>query len=173
MLPWTPRLVLCLLLGTPAAQAQAPEPPVPTAVVPGLIQGASLERYQLDESVVFSYRASQFRPRSPGVDLGIGVFPRYLASGLVAVTLDLGLAQGTRLGRSVLFIRGGGGALLLAGQGYGGVAPALQAGLALVLPLDRTTALRLDLGQHWYLIDREAERRWSVGIGFAVLPKRR
>jgi hypothetical protein len=166
-------VVLCLAVGPPAARAQAPEPSRPMAVATGLIHGASLERYQLDESVVFSYRASQYRARGPGIDLGVGVFPRYLASRLLALTLDAGLAQGTRLGTSLLFLRGGGGALVLAGQEYGGIAPALQAGVALVVPLDRRTALRLDLGQHWYFIDSEAERGWSVGIGFAVLPKRR
>jgi hypothetical protein len=140
---------------------------------PGLIQGFSLERYQLDQSLVFSYRATQYRSRGPGFDLGVGILPRWLASGVIAGTVDIGAAQATTTGSSLLFLRGGAGALVLAGQGYGGLLPALQAGLALVTPLDPRTALRLDVGEHMYLIDREIEPRWSVGIGFAVLPEGR
>jgi hypothetical protein len=171
-----PLVVFCSVVQGPVGpvlSAQTPDSLPPGSIAPGVIQSGSMERYQLDESVVFSYRASQYRPRRPGIDLGVGVFPRYLASGLVAVTLDAGLAQAVPVGSALLFLRGGGGALLLAGNGYGGLAPALQAGLALVVPLDRRTGVRLDLGEHWYFFDHEAERRWSIGIGFAVLPRSR
>jgi hypothetical protein len=137
------------------------------------IHGVSIERHQLERSPAIAYRLTRFRPHAPDLDLGVGIFPRYLAHRLLAATLDLGLAQGTPVGSSLLFLRGGGGALLLAGEGYGGLLPGLQAGVALVVPLDPRTALRLDLGEHWYLIDREFEPRWSVGVGFAVLPERR
>jgi hypothetical protein len=144
-----------------------------TEVAPGLIHGFSIERYQIEQSLVFSYRATRYRPGRPGFDLGVGILPRWLASGVLAGTLDVGVGRANAVGTSLLFLRGGGGALVVTGRDLGGILPALQAGLALVVPLDPRTALRLDLGQHWYWVDRQFERRWSAGIGFAVLPERR
>jgi hypothetical protein len=171
------RILLAIALGAAAGEVHAQTDGAPTAdspaPAPGLIHGFSIERYQLDQSLVFSYRATQYRPRGPGLDLGVGIMTRWLASGVLAGMLDIGAAQATTMGSSLLFLRGGAGALVLAGEGYGGLLPALQAGLALVIPLDSRAALRLDLGEHFYLIDRELEPRWSAGIGFAVLPEGR
>jgi hypothetical protein len=129
-------IVLCVLVGEVKAQCH-PErsegPALPSseagrtrslaalgmtakgAIARGLIQGASIERHQVEGSLAFAYRMTEFRPRAPGLDLGIAIWPRYLGDRVLASTLDLGLAQSTPVGGSLLFLRGGGGALVLVG----------------------------------------------------------
>ena len=161
-------IAITLCIGAGEVQAQWDSGP---PVSPGLIHGFSVERYQFDQSLTFSYRATRYHPGKPGFDLGVGILPHWLANGVLAGTVELGAAQASTMGSSLLFLRVGTGAFVVAGQNLGGFAPALHGGLALVVPLDPRTALRFDVGEHMYLIDHEFEPRWSLGVGFAVLPE--
>jgi hypothetical protein len=140
----------------------------------GLLQGGSLEMFQGLRSPIFTYRATDYRGGTPGIDLGVGMVPATLASGVVVLTPEAGLAAGVEGRPVVLLFRAGASGYLWAGREEARIVPGIQAGAALVVPLDRRSALRFDLSRRHYF-DRNGRTRsfWSMGVGFAVLPRDR
>ena len=105
-------------------------------------------------------------------DLGVGTLPATLPGGVVLLTPEAGLALGVPAGPLLLLLRGGASGYLRAGRQDSRIVPGIQAGAALLVALDRRSALRFDLSRRLYF-DR-SERTgafWSVGAGFAILPR--
>jgi hypothetical protein len=44
----------------------------------------------------------------------------------------------------------------------------MQAGLGLLIPVDRKSALRLDVTRHRYRTSSFGQSVWSLGVGFAA-----
>jgi hypothetical protein len=147
------------------------------APTPGLgqswtrISGASVERYSEGDHrfIALSYRRSELGRGGVGLDFGLGLVPQELRSNVVLMGLDVGLAGARRVGSATVLLKGGVSSFisfLAENELY----PGLQAGIALLVPLERRCALRLDLARHVYFPQGGTFQLWSLGIGLAVLP---
>jgi hypothetical protein len=138
------------------------------------ISGASVERYFEGEYrfTAVTYRRSELGRGGVGLDFGLGLVPQALRSNVVLMGLDAGFAGARRFGPATVMLKGGVSsfmALLAENELF----PGLQAGIAFVVPLDRRSGLRLDLGRHVYFPQGETFQLWSLGIGFAMFPAAR
>lgn len=138
----------------------------------GPIAGASFDRVDdgAGSDIAFSYRRSRLTGRGPAEDIAVRLFPRALAVGVVVVGADVGVMQAIALGPVALLLRGGASSIIGLSMHGSVFAPGMQAGLGLLLRLDRRTAVRLDVSRHRFYSDEIITRAWSIGIGFAALP---
>ncbi len=49
--------------------------------------------------------------------------------------------------------------------------PGLHFGLGAIVPIDAHGGIRLDLIRHYYASDGGPTGLWSLGVGFALLPR--
>lgn len=164
-------MLLALLIVSPAHPQEA----APAARFPaGLLQGGSLEVFQGLTSLIFTYRATDCRGGAPGIDLGVGTLPATLRNGALLLTPEAGLAIGVPAGPLLLLLRAGASGYAWVGREGNGLVPGVQAGTALLVRLDRRSALRFDLSRRRYFDGNDGTGSlWTVGVGFAVLPRTR
>ena len=166
-------VLLLVALALPAvswpAQAQV-GPYLPNGKALGVSATRYTQTLSLDESVTaLTFRRSDLRQYAVGLNLDAGIFPQALPSALVA-TLDVGPGYNLSLPGATVVLRGGvsgifgigGGALLI---------PGAHLGASALVRVDSRAAVRLDLLRHLYLSDGEVYPLWSLGFGFAVLPR--
>jgi hypothetical protein len=125
-------------------------------------------------------RLTTYRGRGPGADLALVVFPDGISIKPPAVTLGLqaGLALPIAAGPALLLVKAGGAGLVSVGllpeERLFHLVPGVQAGLGLLVPVDRKSALRFDVTRHAYRTSFYQNRVWSFGVGFAGgLPRKR
>jgi hypothetical protein len=152
------------------AHAQAGIPSLPDGTAVGVSATKFAETLRLDESATaLTFRRSALRRNNIGLELDVGVFPQALPSALIA-TFDVGPGYNLSLPGTTLVLRGGAGAII----GLGGGAlmiPGAHLGASALIRLESRAALRLDLLRHFYLNEGELYPFWSLGLGFAVLPR--
>jgi hypothetical protein len=135
--------------------------------------GGSVDRfiYEGDGITAVSFRFSGLRAGKVGSEIAVSLFPDALSAGALYLAPDLGPAFNVSgPGFSVLFK---GGISSLAGLG-GGVSftPGYHLGGGLIVQAGNRLGIRVDVIRHFYLIDNETERLWSVGLGFTSLGRR-
>ena len=135
------------------------------------ISGVSIERFSEDEYhfTALAYRRTDLTPGWAGLDFGLGLVPNQLRARVALVEIDAGLARAQTVGPVTLMLKGGVGsfiAMFAENEFY----PDLQVGLGAVVPLERRSALRLDLNRHFYFPGDGPFQLWSIGLGLVVLP---
>ena len=161
---------LALATVSRTANAQSATSYLPNGRALGLSVTKFTETLSLDESVTeLTFRLSALRRNAIGLELDAGIFPQALPTALV-VTLDGGPGYNLSLPGATLVLRGGASGIL----GIGGGAlliPGAHVGASVIVRMQSRAALRLDLLRHFYLNEGELYPLWSLGVGFAVLPR--
>ena len=123
--------------------------------------------------MAMSYRFSQLQPGRVGFELGVALFPQGLPVGVLALAPDLGAAYNISIPGGSVLLKAGGSAAMLMGLPGLAVLPGFHAGGTLLLKVNGRSAVRVDVVRHYYRADEgELEPLWSVGLGFAILPRR-
>lgn len=140
----------------------------------GRISGASVERYSGDDDrfIVVSYHRTELGRNGIGLDFGLGLVPVALRYNTALIDVDAGLAVARRVGPATVLLKGGPSSfvsLFAENEFY----PGVQAGVTLVVPLERRCGLRLDLARHFYFPGDRNFQLWSLGVGLALLPATR
>lgn len=156
-----------LPVGTLAAQQ-------PDTGLAGNAMGVSMDRFMYEGTGVMaiSYRFSTLRPGGIGAELGVSLFPQTLPAGVLALAPDLGASYNLPFPGGALLIKAGGSAIGAIGTAGVLVVPGFHAGGTVVVQAGDRSGLRIDVIRHYYLPGGgEIEPIWSVGLGFAVLPR--
>ncbi len=137
-------------------------------------QGGSMDRILglPGHAVAFTYRRTEASRHGLGIDLGIGIFPAALAGRVLRLQVDAGIAHTQMAGPAALVLKAGVGSRLdvIAAAEF---LPGLQAGIAVILPLERRCGLRVDLTRRLLFPDGGVVSQWSLGVGLTILPSRR
>jgi hypothetical protein len=87
---------------------------------------------------------------------------------------DLGASYNLPVPAGSLLIKAGGSALAVFSLHEARVVPGAHLGGTLLLDTGQRSGVRLDLIHHYYRADvGEIEPMWSIGLGFAILSRRR
>ena len=162
-------LWLVLLCGEIHAQSEA-------GPLRGPAMGVSMDRFMSGGSalVAMSYRYSWLNPGGIGAELGVSVFPQALPAGALATAPDLGASYNLPVPGGSLLIKAGGSALAVLSLHEARLVPGAHLGGTLLLDTGQRSAVRLDLIHHYYRVDGgEITPVWSIGLGFAILSRRR
>jgi uncharacterized membrane protein YdjX (TVP38/TMEM64 family) len=139
----------------------------------GISRGVSMDRfiYEGTGETAFSFRLSHLRPGRLGNELSVSVFPRLLAAQALIFAPDFGAAYNVSIPHATLLLKAGGSALtgLAADVVF---VPGAHVGAGLVVRIDDRTGIRIDATRHFYRNTGETEAIWSIGVGFAALPRR-
>jgi membrane protein YqaA with SNARE-associated domain len=165
-----------LLLGVmsaplPLGRLEGQDPPPRVA---DQAMGLSMDRFMYEGSgvVAVSYRSSRLRPGSIGPELGVSLFPQTLSLGVLALAPDLGAAYNFPVPGGSLLIKGGGSAITALGTAGILFVPGFHVGGTIIVQTGRRSGLRIDVIRHYYLPGgEELWPIWSVGLGFAILPR--
>lgn len=150
-----------------------------TAAIDGAAQatrvnGLSMERFYHEGGgylVAFNYRRTSLGRSGSGLDLGVGLVPAALPGRVVLVPLDVGLARSLPIGPVSVLLKGGAGNLVMFGA-RNAVYPGGQAGLALLIPFQRRSHLRVDISRRIYISSEGGTvRMWSAGLGISAPEK--
>ena len=162
-------LAVSPLVGGLAAQSDA-------GPLRGQAMGMSMDRFMYEGIgvVAMTYRYSSLHPGGVAPELGISLFPQSLPAGVLAIAPDLGASYNVTIpGGSVLF-KTGGSALAAMGTGGAVFVPGIHVGGTALFKMGHTSGMRIDIIRHYYWISEgEIEPIWSIGLGFAILPRRR
>ena len=116
-------------------------------------------------------RLTMYSPRGLGAEFAAVVFPDGISFQPPGVLLGLqgGVVQPISVGPVTLLPRAGGAALtalgVLADSKLIHIVPGVQAGLGVLLPVDRKSMLRLDVTRHVYHSSYDDFGVWSFGFG--------
>jgi hypothetical protein len=142
----------------------------------GNAMGVSMDRFMYEGSstMAMSYRFSTLHPRQLGAEIGVSLFPQTLPAGVLALAPDLGAAYNLPVPGGSLLIKAGGSAITAMGAAGVLFVPGFHLGGTIVVQTGDDSGLRIDVIRHYYLPGGEdIEPIWSVGLGFAVLPRAR
>jgi hypothetical protein len=112
-------------------------------------------------------------PRGTGWEVALTIFPDgiWIVPPFLVVGVQAGLAQRIPIGPVDLIAKAGGAAILQGGMPEEGkvlrAVPGVQAGLGLLVPVDRRSTLRLDVTRHVYSAMGYETGVWSFGVGVA------
>ena len=165
-------LALLLLCATPMvtpARAQTPEPRI-------RIIGLTFDHWAGDFGAAVlrpTFRLTTYTRKGPGVEFAAVMFPDGISlqpPGL-AFGVQAGLAQPVTAGPATFLLKAGGAGIAVAGILADGklfqLVPGVQAGLGILLPVDRKSTLRLDVTRHVYQPFGARSGVWSFGVGVA------
>jgi hypothetical protein len=164
-----PALRLLTLLSIVAAPAAAQDQPRPAGTA-----GMTLDHWEgAGGPARFrpTLRATKLPRGRPGLDLALTIFPDGISifPPILIVGLQGGLAQRVPLGKMSLLVKGGMAAIVAGGLAmqdpFVYVVPGVQAGLGLLVPMDRRSSIRLDLTRHIYHSRYDNTQVWSFGFG--------
>lgn len=119
-------------------------------------------------------RFTTYSPRSPGAEFAAVIFPDGISIQPPGVLLGLqgGLTQPIAAGPVTFLPRAGAAAItalgLLADGDLIRVVPGVQAGLGILVPVDRKSTVRLDVTRHAYKSSYGSVGVWSFGFGFSA-----
>ena len=145
----------------------------------GPAMGMSMDRFSTGVGrdhpglMAMSYRFSQLQPWRVGFELGAALFPQALPAGILALAPDLGVAYNVPIPGGSVLLKAGGSAVMAMGPPGVAILPGFHAGGTLLLKVNGRSAVRVDVVRHYYRADEgELEPLWSIGLGFAILPRR-
>jgi hypothetical protein len=104
-------------------------------------------------------------------DLGLGLLPSVSEDGGAAMTMDLGVAYGLRVPRSMLLLKAGTTGIVELSQS--GAVVGAYAGAGLIAPLTGGVGLRLEATRRWFLPVEGQEPVWLISLGLTSIPFRR
>jgi hypothetical protein len=142
----------------------------------GRAMGISMDRFRSGESalVAMTYRYSSLHPGGIGGELGVSVFPQALPAGILATAPDLGASYNMTVPGGSVLVKAGGSALAALGVQGALFVPGVHLGGTLLLKTANLSGVRLDVIHHRYWAgEGEIDSVWSIGRGFAILPRRR
>ena len=169
--------ILILTLGvTPpwvaALNAQGPEGPLA-----GPAMGLSMDRFTDGGStglVAMTYRFSTLRPGSLGAEIGVSLFPQALPAAVLALAPDLGAAYNITVPGGSVLLKAGGSAVMALSPAGAYLVPGFHVGGALLIKAAHRSGIRIDVVKHYYRTSGgEVQPVWSLGLGFAILPRNR
>jgi hypothetical protein len=140
----------------------------------GNAMGVSMDRFMYDGSslVAMSYRFSTLRPRQVGAEIGVSLFPQYLAGGILALAPDFGAAYNFPVPGGSFLLKAGGSALAALSTSGTRFVPGFHLGGTVVVQTGARSGLRIDLIRHYYLPGEGGiQPIWSAGLGFAIIPR--
>jgi hypothetical protein len=166
-----PLAVLPFLLALASVPAQAQSPPQQRVKLVGFTldhwrgaSGPALLRPTL--------RFTMCPPSKPGVEFAVVAFPDGISIRPPAVLFGLqgGLTQPVAVGPVTILPRVGAAAItalgLLPDNDFIRIAPGVQAGLGVLVPVDRKSTIRLDVTRHVYRSSAYGGFHvWSFGLG--------
>ena len=157
-----------LLLALVAAPGLAQEPRGSMSLA-----GPAVQRFVNQDSrvSVLGYRRTDLRASGLGVDAAVGVVPAALRALTLALHGDIGIARAVRASRVTLLLQGGISNFIVLGHSLE-FYPGLQAGTALMVPLEARLVLRLDLARRVYLASDEPYHYWSMGLSLPIMTVR-
>ena len=126
----------------------------------------------ISEVPAVALHVTAIRRSGLGVDFTVATLPTALASGLVLIAPDLGLARVLPIGGGGLMIKGGPSAVIIGGP-YGGVVWGFHVGAAAFVRLSNGFGIRAEIVPHVYSHDEGSTSLTTFGIGFTSLPARR
>lgn len=168
--------LLPLLLALTSATAPAQAPPQRAKLV-----GFTLDHWRGAEGPALlrpTVRFTTYPRRGPGAEFAAVVFPDGISVHPPAVLFGLqaGLTQPLAAGPVTLLPRAGAAAItalgLLSDSDLIRIVPGVQAGLGILVPVDRRSSIRLDLTRHAYRSSYGNFRVWSFGVGVSARPPR-
>lgn len=172
------RAVLLFLLCVSQTATTLPVGPLaaqqPATGLAGNAMGVSMDRFMYEGSstMAMSYRFSTLHPRQLGAEIGVSLFPQTLPAGVLALAPDIGAAYNLPVPGGNLLIKAGGSAITAMGTAGVLFVPGFHLGGTVVVQTGDNSGLRIDVIRHYYLPGgEEIEPIWSVGLGFAVLPR--
>jgi hypothetical protein len=139
------------------------------------IFGPSVERFSDRDGgrfVTIGLRRTDLARSGSGLDVAVGLVPVALAERTLLLQVDAGFAQALPVGPATVLLKGGIGNFVALGAETE-LYPGVQAGVAVVIPVDRRGGLRLDLARHLYFPQGGHIALWSLGFSLAVLPPSR
>lgn len=139
----------------------------------GISRGVGMDRFIYEGTGVtaFSYRFSDLRPGRLGSELSVSVFPELLAAQALVFAPSFGAAYNISIPHATLLIKAGGSAITGLATDVVFV-PGAHLGAGIVVRIDDRTGIRIDAARHFYMSTGETEAVWSIGVGFAALPRR-
>jgi membrane protein YqaA with SNARE-associated domain len=134
--------------------------------------GVSVDRFVSEGGgpTAVTFRLSALRPSAVGTEVGISLFPNALAGGALIIAPDLGAAYHLKIASATLLLKAGGSAITGLAGGFG-FYPGVHVGAGLILPVENRAAFRIDVIQHFYQVEQETVRIWSIGVGMTALPR--
>jgi uncharacterized membrane protein YdjX (TVP38/TMEM64 family) len=167
-------LLACLGFSLAGASPEPLAAQVPASSrLEGISRGLSVDRfiYEGIGETALTYRLSNLRPGRLGPELSVSVFPILLVAQALVFAPNFGAAYNVSIPHASLLIKAGGSAI--AGLANDVVfVPGVHLGAGLVVRIDDRTGVRLDAARHYYTATGAPEAIWSIGVGFAGLPRR-
>jgi hypothetical protein len=138
------------------------------------IVGPSVERFSEGDGnfVTLGLRRTDLARSGNGVDVAVGLVPEALGARVLLLQVDAGFARALPIGPATVLLKSGMGNFLALGA-QTELYPGVQAGIGLVLPLQRRLRLRVDLTRRLYFPQDGRLGLWSVSVGLDELPARR
>jgi hypothetical protein len=135
--------------------------------------GVSVDRFLYEDEGVtaLSFRYSELR-RRVGSEAGVSFFPDAIRAGTLLLALDMGPAYNTPGPDLKLLVKAGFSGLAAMGS-QAEVNPGLHAGGGLLFRIGAVSALRVDVTRHVYLVNRQTQGIWSIGLGLNAMPRRK
>jgi hypothetical protein len=118
-------------------------------------------------------RLTTYAGGGPGADFALVFFPDGISimPPILRLGFQAGLVQPVSAGPATLLLKAGGAGIATAGilsdLRFLHLIPGVQAGVGLLIPVDRKSTLRLDITRHWYRTGSYGVSVWSFGFGFA------
>jgi hypothetical protein len=169
------RILLLALAATQPGVTELPAQGQPGPLA-GPAMGVSMDRFMAGDAslIAMSYRFSALRPGGFAPELGVALFPQALPAGILALAPDLGASYNITIPGGTLLLKAGGSAAVVLGVAGAYFLPGLHMGGTLLIKTDNRSAVRLDVVKHFYRPgEGEISPLWSVGLGFAILPRNR
>ncbi len=156
----------------PGCRLDAQQAPAPLS---GPAKGVSMDWFGESEAglVAMSYRFSSLRPGRVSAELGVSLFPQALPAGVLLMAPDIGASYNITVPGGSVLLKAGGSAIAVVGVWGAGFVPGVHLGGTLLVKAGESSAVRVDIIRHQYWGNGgDIEPVWSVGLGFAILPRR-
>jgi hypothetical protein len=161
-------LVTAVLPGRLDAQ-QTPSP------LSGPAQGISMDWFGESGAglMAMSYRFSSLRPGRLRPEIGVSVFLQALPAGVLLTAPDIGASYNVTVPGGSILLKAGGSAIAAMGVWGASFVPGAHVGGTLLLNTGQWSGVRVDVIRHYYWPSGgDINPVWSIGLGFAILPRR-
>jgi hypothetical protein len=141
----------------------------------GPANGISMDWFSESGSglMAMSYRFSSLRPGRLSAEIGVSLFPQALPAGALLTAPDIGASYNITVPGGSLLLKAGGSAIAALGVWGASFVPGGHVGGTLLLNTGEFSGVRVDVIRHYYSgSGGEINPVWSIGLGFAILPRR-
>jgi hypothetical protein len=164
-------LILCALLAVPVA-ARAQDGSRTSATAVGVTVQAIGSSDGWAEVPAVALHITSVRASGLGIDLTLGTVPSALASGVLLLAPDVGIAGVVPVGGGALMIKGGPSGVVVGSEGGAGGVLGFHIGAAAFIRLGKAVGMRVEVVPRFYSVDGGTARLVTLGIGLTSLPER-